>query len=113
MSFCEQCGGSLSEGARFCASCGKPTGVAVSPASSGVASSATGERLPKLIFGALCLLVLLVAVDTAAISYILRRANQKVDELTQGLPLKQELLPVNSSTTALQNPDSQHALTSA
>jgi hypothetical protein len=107
MAFCENCGNQLSETAKFCASCGKPAGMAVSSAPSGSASAGTSARVAKIVVGAVGLFVLLAFFGRGVVSYLSHSVNKNADELAQGLP------DMGALKTALPNPDSQPISASA
>src|ERR1700674_4285263 len=98
MPFCEHCGTQVSEAAKFCASCGNPTGV---PPGAGVASQpspaptspAPTSPTTRLILGVVALLVLLACLGLGAAFYMFHRVSTKADELTQGLPGVAQGLP--------------------
>jgi hypothetical protein len=79
MAFCENCGAKLSDAAKFCSSCGKAVGAGVvSPP-----PMASKSSDPKLILGAVALLVLL---GGGAALYFSHGTGKNAEQVTQSLP---------------------------
>jgi hypothetical protein len=94
MAFCENCGGQLSDAAKFCGSCGRAVGAVVASPSSAPLSNPSAVAAPptasktnspnkKLILGAVALLVLL---GGAVAYYFLHGVSKPADDITQNLP---------------------------
>ena len=113
MAFCENCGTQLSDGAKFCGSCGQATGAkpaspsptppshppVIPPPST---SLTTSKPKKNLIIGAVALLVLL-GMGGAGAYYVSHRATKPADDIAQDLP------DVNAVTNALATPAAEPA----
>jgi zinc ribbon protein len=84
MAFCENCGTQLSEGAKFCSSCGKATAQAGTPAAATPPKKST--QLKKILFGAAALVVVVGCLGLAAAYYFFHRLSAKAADVTQDLP---------------------------
>jgi zinc-ribbon domain len=84
MAFCEHCGTQLSDMAKFCKSCGKPSEAKIrsTPAMS-TTRSGVGA---KLALGATALLILFGCLGVAAAFYFYHRVSKRAEDVTADLP---------------------------
>jgi hypothetical protein len=110
MTFCENCGAVLNQGAQFCRSCGTPAGQSpVSPTPAGIVGPSvvalppqTKRRNPvlKISLGVLALLFLLACLGVAGAIYLSYGAHSRAGEVTQ-TPSDPKML-ANAGPTTIQ-----------